>query len=50
VYGALGGLILLVLWIYYSSMVLLMGAEIAKLYSDVQDDSGEKQNPAPATA
>jgi membrane protein len=50
VYGALGGLILLVLWIYYSSMVLLMGAEIAKLYSDVQDDASEKQNPAPATA
>jgi membrane protein len=50
VYGALGGLILLVLWIYYSSMVLLMGAEIAKLYSDVQEDAGEKQNPAPATA
>lgn len=37
VYGALGGLILLILWVYYSSMILLIGAEISKLYSDAQD-------------
>ncbi len=36
VYGSLGGLVLLVLWIYYTSMILLLGAEIAKLYSDAQ--------------
>lgn len=36
-YGSLGGLIGLVFWIYYTSMILLLGAEIAKLYSDKQD-------------
>ncbi len=35
-YGSLGGLIVLIFWIYYSSMILLLGAEIAKLYSDAQ--------------
>lgn len=28
-YGSLGGIILLVMWIYYSSMIMLFGAEIA---------------------
>ncbi len=37
VYGTLGGAIGLVFWIYYSSMILLLGAEIAKLYSDRKD-------------
>jgi membrane protein len=29
VYGTLGGVIALILWIYYSAMVLLLGAEVA---------------------
>ncbi|RYF60662.1 MAG: YihY/virulence factor BrkB family protein [Cytophagaceae bacterium] len=36
VYGSLGGLVLLVFWIYYSSMILLLGAELAKLNSDLR--------------
>nr|CAA9262302.1 hypothetical protein AVDCRST_MAG63-3194 [uncultured Armatimonadetes bacterium] len=45
VYGSLGGAVALVFWIYYSSLILLLGAEIAKLYSDVRE---AKRNPAPA--
>ena len=46
VYGSLGGAVALVFWIYYSSMILLLGAEIAKLYSDVREAKGK--DPAPA--
>jgi membrane protein len=34
VYGSLGGLFLLVFWIYYSSLLLLLGAEIAQIYAE----------------
>jgi len=44
-YGSLGGLIGLVFWIYYTSMILLLGAEIAKLRSEWRDAKGL----APAT-
>lgn len=36
IYGSLGGLVLLVFWIYYSSMILLLGAEVAKLHNDMR--------------
>ncbi|MES2463427.1 MAG: YihY/virulence factor BrkB family protein [Armatimonadota bacterium] len=36
VYGTLGGIVGLVFWIYYTSMILLLGAEIANLYGDAQ--------------
>lgn len=45
VYGAFGGLVLMVFWIYYSSMILLLGAEIAKLYSDVIARRGKAMPP-----
>jgi membrane protein len=32
-YGATGSLVTLLLWIYYSSLVMLLGAEIAQVYS-----------------
>jgi membrane protein len=35
-YGSLGGLVALIFWIYYSSMLLLLGAEIAGLYLDAK--------------
>jgi membrane protein len=37
IYGSLGGLVILILWIYYSAIVLLLGAEIARLYADAQE-------------
>jgi len=36
VYGGLGALMILILWIYYTSMILLLGAEAASLYEDFQ--------------
>ena len=32
-YGAAGGLIVLLLWIYYSAQTFLFGAEITKVYA-----------------
>ena len=32
-YGAAGALIILLLWIYYSAQIFLLGAEFAKLYA-----------------
>jgi len=33
IYGAAGSLILLLLWIYYSAQVVLIGAEFTEVYS-----------------
>jgi membrane protein len=33
VYGAAGSLVVLLLWIYYSSQILLFGAEFTRLYA-----------------
>ena len=34
-HGAAGALVVILLWVYYSSQILLLGAEFAKAYSDV---------------
>ena len=34
VYGELGNLIAFVLWVYYSMMILLLGAEVSAVYAD----------------
>ena len=39
-YGALGGVILLVTWINYSCMVLLIGAIICKMYHEHKEEGG----------
>ncbi len=42
-YGSLGGVVLLILWIYYSSVILILGAELA-----YANQHGPKETP-PAT-
>jgi hypothetical protein len=36
VYGTLVGLVILLLWIDYTSLILLLGAEAAALYGDLR--------------
>lgn len=49
-YGSLGGLVGLIFWIYYSSMIMLLGAEIAQLYQDAQEEKQKRQKEAVAAA
>jgi membrane protein len=34
IYGAAGALIIILVWVYYSVQILLLGAEFAKAYTD----------------
>ena len=34
VYGSLGGVVILVMWVYYTAVILLLGAEVAKATAD----------------
>lgn len=47
-YGALGGLFLLVTWIYYSCAVLILGAIVCKLYHEHVEEGGVKHRAEPA--
>ena len=42
-YGALGGVVLLITWIYYSCAVLLSGAEVGKMYHEHKEEGGVAQ-------
>lgn len=46
-YGSLGGLVILIVWIYYSAIVLLLGAQVAKLYADVKEGRLRREGQAP---
>jgi membrane protein len=56
VYGVAGSLVLLLLWVYYSSMILLMGAGFTRVWSrryrplGVIPEPGAKKAPAPQEA
>jgi membrane protein len=41
-YGAAGGLFLLLLWIYYTTQIFLLGAEFTKVYSNRHGSQAEK--------
>ncbi len=43
-FGAAGSLVLLLLWVYYSSLILLFGAEFTRVYAE-QYGSGVKPKP-----
>jgi membrane protein len=49
-YGSLGGIVILIVWIYYTSLVLLLGAEVAKLYKDVKEGRLRRESPVPAAS
>jgi membrane protein len=47
-YGAAGALIVILLWVYYSAQIFLLGAEFTKAYSD-QRKTDESSKPVPRT-
>jgi membrane protein len=53
-YGAAGGLIVLLLWVYYSAQIFLLGAEFTKVYANrhgsKQDAAVAETGAAPAQA
>jgi membrane protein len=48
-YGAAGALIIILVWVYYSVQILLLGAEFAKAYTDQRRARHELQQAAQAT-
>jgi membrane protein len=44
-YGTLGGIVLLVTWVYYSCVILLIGATLAKMYHEHKEEGGVQQRP-----
>jgi len=47
-YGAAGALVVLLVWVYYSSQIFLLGAEFTKVYA--QHHGSQKKSSQPATA
>lgn len=48
-YGAAGAIIIILVWVYYSVQILLLGAEFAKAYTDQRRALLELQQAARAT-
>ena len=49
VYGAIGGVIVLLTWCYFSGMILLLGAEVASEYTKLKRAEQKQQiSPRPA--
>ncbi len=49
-YGAAGSLLVLLLWIYYSSMILLFGAEFTRVYAERHGSRAGAAAPASSAA
>jgi membrane protein len=49
-YGAAASLITILLWIYYSSLILLFGAEFTKAYAESRGSHAARDAPRPAGA
>jgi membrane protein len=47
-YGAAGALVVLLVWVYYSSQIFLLGAEFTKVYA--QHHGSQKKSSQPAAA
>ena len=47
-YGAAGALIIILVWVYYSVQIVLLGAEFAKAYTDHRRGSREMRQPGRA--
>jgi membrane protein len=48
-YGAAGSLVLLLVWVYYSSLILFVGAEVTQAYARVKGQQIEPNPPAGTT-
>jgi membrane protein len=46
-YGAAASLITIMLWVYYSSLILLLGAEFTKAYAESRGSRRKDARPAP---
>lgn len=42
-YGAVGSLVVLLVWVYYSAMLLLIGAEFTRVYAEERGSRASKQ-------
>jgi membrane protein len=47
IYGAAGSFVVILLWVYYSSMALLLGAELTRVYSEFFGSRSEGANGSP---
>ncbi len=47
-YGAAGSLLVLLLWVYYSAMILLLGAEFTRVYAERHGSHAGSANAEPA--
>ena len=49
-YGAAGSLLVLLLWVYYSAMILLFGAEFTRVYAERHGSRAHSATPEPKAA
>lgn len=47
IYGTLGGIFLLITWIYYSCLILLLGVILCKMYYERREEGGVAEHESP---